>query len=143
MAVRLRTRAQVLSSVWLTWTVTASQGPAADAGRRPDPRGVNAGRQIFRDDTFGDEQLWTGVLRMHEALATVSPATALAVGFKVDVDRLPRAIVAALRAGRVNLNDPAVTKTLLRVNAVVGVKGIVNAAGQLTSVGITCALCHS
>ena len=39
--------------------------------------------------------------------------------------------------------DPAVTVELLRLNAVVGVKGTVDDAGQLTSVGITCALCHS
>jgi mono/diheme cytochrome c family protein len=32
---------------------------------------------------------------------------------------------------------------LLRLNAVVGVKGTVDRAGRLTTVGITCALCHS
>ena len=106
-------------------------------------RGVKAGQQIFRFDTFGDEQLWTDVLRMHEALRAVDPATALAVGLKVDVDALPREVVAALRAGDVDLSDPAVTRTLLRLNAVVGVKGTVNDANELTAVGITCALCHS
>jgi mono/diheme cytochrome c family protein len=101
------------------------------------------GRAIFRFDTFGDEQLWTDVLRMHEAIATVDPATALAVGLKVDVDALPAGVVAALRAGDVDLTDPAVTLALLRLDAVVGVKGVVNDAGQLTKVGVTCALCHS
>ena len=101
------------------------------------------GQGIFRFDTFGDEQLWTNVLRMHEVIPAVSPATALAVGLKVDVDALPPAIVDALRAGAVDLTDPAVTVALLRLNAVVGVKGTVNGAGQLTKVGITCALCHS
>jgi mono/diheme cytochrome c family protein len=105
--------------------------------------GQRDGRAIFRFDTFGDEQLWTDVLRMHEAIATVDPATALAVGLKVDVDALPASVVAALRAGDVDLTDPAVTLALLRLDAVVGVKGAVNAAGQLTSVGVTCALCHS
>ena len=80
---------------------------------------------------------------MHEPIATVDPATALAVGLKVDVDALPPAIVAALRAGQVDLTSPAVTTELLRLNAVVGVKGTVNETGQLTSVGVTCALCHS
>ena len=28
---------------------------------------------IFRYDTFGDEQLWTDVLRMHEAIAPFHP----------------------------------------------------------------------
>ena len=101
------------------------------------------GQAIFRYDTFGDEQLWTDVLRMHEVLPSVSPATALAVGLKVDVQALPPAVIAALRAGQVDLNNPAVTVELLRLNAVVGVQGRVDDAGQLTSVGITCALCHS
>jgi len=101
------------------------------------------GKQIFRYDTFGDEQFWTDVLRMEEAIATVSPATALAVGLKVDIDALPREIIAALRAGQVDLTNPAVTIELLRLDAVVGVQGKVNSTGQLIRVGITCALCHS
>ena len=101
------------------------------------------GQAIFRYDTFGDEQLWTDVLRMHEVIATVPPATALAVGLRVDVEALPREITAALQAGEVDLTNPAVTVELLRLNAVVGVQGRVNDVGQLTSVGITCALCHS
>ena len=105
--------------------------------RHPD------GRAIFRFDTFGDEQLWTDVLRMHEVIPTVDPVTALAVGLKVDVDALPDEVVAALRAGDVDLTNPAVTVELLRLNAVVGVKGSVNEVGQLTKVGVTCALCHS
>jgi mono/diheme cytochrome c family protein len=101
------------------------------------------GQAIFRFDTFGDEQLWTDVLRMHEVIPTVDPVTALAVGLKVDVDALPDEVVAAIRAGEVDLTNPAVTVELLRLNAVVGVKGSVNDAGQLTRVGVTCALCHS
>jgi hypothetical protein len=102
-----------------------------------------AGKNIFRFDTFGDEQLWTDVLRMHEVIPTIGPATALAVGLKVDVEALPRAVIDALRRGAVDLTNPAVTVELLRLNAVVGVKGTVNPAGQLTKVGVTCALCHS
>src|SRR5215471_10246919 len=101
------------------------------------------GQQIFRFDTFGDEQLWTNVLKMHQVIATVDPATALRVGLKVDVDALPPPVTAALAAGQVDLTNPGVTTELLRLNAVVGVKGAVDKAGQLTSVGITCALCHS
>jgi hypothetical protein len=114
-------------------------GNHGDDGDRNDRRG----QRIFRFDTFGDEQLWTGVLRMHEVIATVPPATALSVGLKVDVETLPREIIAALKAGQVDLTDPAVTVELLRLNAVVGVRGKVDSMGQLTSVGITCALCHS
>jgi len=101
------------------------------------------GQQIFRFDTFGDEQLWTDVLRMHDVIATVDPATALAVGLKVDVGALPQSLQRALRRGDVDLTDPAVTIALLQLNAVVGVKGTIDAQNHLTKVGITCALCHS
>jgi hypothetical protein len=120
--------------------VAADNKKIADDRNEKDKR---AGQAIFRFDTFGDEQLWTDVLRMHEVIATVPPATALAVGLKVDVEALPRAVKAALRAGTVDLTNPAVTVELLRLNAVVGVQGHVSDTGQLTSVGITCALCHS
>jgi hypothetical protein len=106
-------------------------------------RGVENGREIFRNDTFGDEQLWTGVLRLHEVLATVDPATALAVGLKVDAEALPAEVVAAVDAGQIDLTDPAVTLELLRLNAVVGVIGQVSDTGELASIGTTCALCHS
>ena len=112
---------------------------AASLGQ-PQP---NDGQAIFRFDTFGDEQLWTKTLRMHEAIVSVSPATALAVGLKVDADALPPALIDALRAGQVDLTDPAVTIALLRLNAVVGVMGKFDNKGQLVSIGTTCALCHS
>ena len=123
--------------------------PATEAGQTDSTstqvgtRTARDGQAIFRFDTFGDEQLWTDVLRMHEVIPTVDPGTALAVGLKVDVEALPPAIITALEAGQVDLTDPAVTVELLRLNAVVGVKGTVNEAGQLTRVGVTCALCHS
>jgi hypothetical protein len=113
-----------------------------DDDERKD-RGIRDGQRIFRYDTFGDEQLWTDVLRMHEVIATVPPAIALAVGLKVDVEALPPEVINALRAGQVDLTNPAVTVELLRLKAVVGVRGNVNELGQLTSVGVTCALCHS
>ena len=80
---------------------------------------------------------------MREVLPTVDPATALDVGLKVDVAALPSDLIAALRAGKVDLTDPAVTVALLRLNAVVGVKGTVDKSGHLKKVGVTCALCHS
>lgn len=110
------------------------------------------GRQIFRYDTFGDEAFWGGTLQLHKALEGakfggvgpgVSPKTALAVGLKVDVDALPPSVVDALKAGKVNLDDPATTLALLKLNAVVGVTGHFNPDGSLQSVGIQCALCHS
>jgi len=102
------------------------------------------GREIFRYATFGDEDFWGGTLGLHEALKGVSPKTALGVGLKVDVDNLPRDVLRALREGKVNPDDPAVTLALLRADAVVGVTGFFDKQGkQLVSVGIQCALCHS
>ena len=117
-------------------TALTQQGDANEEAKRRE------GQEIFRNDTFGDEQLWTDVLRMHEVLPSVDPATALAVGLKVDVDALPASVIDALRAGQVDLKSPAVTMALLGLNAVVGVKGTIE-NGRLTKVGITCALCHS
>jgi mono/diheme cytochrome c family protein len=124
----------VVSTVFVVTAALAASGSAPP---------VQSGRAIFRFDTFGDEQLWTDVLRMHEVVSTVSPKTALSVGLKVDVAALPANTIAALRAGKVDLDDPAVTVELLRLNAVVGLKGDVDKSGQLTRLGITCALCHS
>ena len=113
---------------------------------------IAQGRQTFRFDTFGDQAFWGGQLHLHQAIEGaklggvgpgVSPATALAVGLKVDSDALPPSIKAALRAGKVNLNDPAVTLALLKLNAVVGITGFFNSQGTLRSIGIQCALCHS
>jgi hypothetical protein len=110
------------------------------------------GRDVFRYATFGDEDFWGGTLGLDEAIAGkahggvgdgVSPKTALAVGLKVDVDALPRSVVRALKQGKVNLDDPAVTLDLLRAGAVVGVTGFFDKQGRFTSVGIQCALCHS
>src|ERR1051325_9408283 len=115
-------------------------------------RMLDEGKQTFRFDTFGDEAFWTDALQLHRALAGeklggagsgVSPKTALAVGLKVDLDALPDSLVSQLKRGRVNLDDPATTLALLKLNAVVGVKGTVKNDGSLQSVGITCALCHS
>ena len=110
------------------------------------------GRNTFRFDTFGDEDFWGGALRLHQAIAGaanggvgpgLSPKAALGLGLKVDARALSPPLVQALRAGRVNLDDPAVTLLLLKRNAVVGVRAFTNRAGSVESVGITCALCHS
>ena len=71
------------------------------------------------------------------------PKTALAVGLKVDIDAVPAALQAQLKAGKVDLDDPATTLALLKLNAVVGVTGRFNSDGSLKTMGIQCALCHS
>src|SRR5918912_4567803 len=113
---------------------------------------MEEGRESFRNDTFGDEAFWGDLLQLHKAIAGaalggvgagVSPKTALAVGLKVDSDALPNRLIKDLEKGRVNLDDPATTLALLKLNAVVGVKGFFNPDGGLRSVGISCAVCHS
>ena len=110
------------------------------------------GRQIFRFDTFGDEAFWGDALQLHRAIAGerlggvgpgVSPRAALAVGLRVDSAALPDALKQDLAVGRVDLDDPATTLALLRLNAVIGLKGFFAQDGTLRSVGLTCASCHS
>ena len=118
--------------------------PASASSGPLNPALITQGKDIFRFDTYGDETFWTDTLRMHEVIrSSVSPATALAVGLKVDVDALPAAVKSALLNGTINLNEPATTVALLKLGAVVGVIGHVDANNTLTGVGVTCALCHS
>jgi hypothetical protein len=115
-------------------------------------RMVEEGKQIFRFDTFGSEDFWGGKLRLHESIAGqklggvgagVSPKAALSLGLKVDAEALPAALVAQIKAGQVDLDDPATTLALLKLNSVVGVTGFFGDDGRLRSVGIQCAICHS
>jgi len=107
-----------------------------------DPALIAEGKETFRHDTFGDESFWTDTLKMHEVIASaVDPTTALSVGLKVDAEALPPGIL-----GTVDLKSPATTVALLKLNAVVGLRGTVVSEGgidRLARVGVTCALCHS
>lgn len=115
-------------------------------------RALAEGRRIFRFDTFGDEAFWGDTIKLHQSIQGarfggvgpgVGPNAALDVGLKVDVDVLPAELIEALKNGQVDLNDPANTLALLKANAVVGVTGIFDSSGNLRSMGIQCALCHS
>jgi hypothetical protein len=128
----------------------AAANPTANPAARTSL--ISQGKHTFRFDTFNDQAFWGGVLHLNRAIAGkknggvgpgVSPKTALSVGLKVDSDALPASVKQALKQGKVNLNDPATTLALLKLNAVVGVKGVFSKGGKLTSVGIECALCHS
>jgi len=125
-----------------------SQGPGNSAGAAL----VSQGKQTFRFDTFGDESFWGGTLQLNKTIEGaahggigpgLSPNEALALGLKVDVSALPGSVQQGILNGTINLNDPAVTLALLKLNAVVGVKGFFDSNGSLSSVGIECALCHS
>jgi hypothetical protein len=115
-------------------------------------RMLEEGRKIFRYDTFGSEAFWGDQLRLHQAIvgekfggvgAGVSPNKALSLGLKVDAEALPADLVAQIKAGKVDMDDPASTIALLRANAVVGVTAFMNNDGTARAIGFQCALCHS
>ncbi len=153
--------ATAASTVWgLGFFVTRAQGRvrAADAATFDQVIGANEaqlmrnGLQIFRFDTFGDERFWGDTLKLHQAIEGarfggvgpgVSPATALAVGLKVDAEMVPASLLSAIKSGAVDLNDPANTLALINLKAIVGVMPFGGSSRGLQGVGITCALCHS
>jgi cytochrome c5 len=137
---------------------SAAKGPAPSKGAndadiaRYSQTMLEEGRKTFRYDTFGSEAFWGDAIQLHKAIAGaqnggvgagVSPETALAVGLKVDADALPDALKKQIKAGKVNLKDPATTIALLKLNAVVGVTAFATPSGGVKSMGIQCAICHS
>ena len=149
----------VLTAVSVTMVYSLNRGHAQRPERGFDrqisdnsQRMFEEGKQIFRYDTFGDEVYWTDKLKLHQAIEGskfggvgpgVSPKTALAVGLKVDMDALPADLVAKIKRGEVNLDDPATTLALIKLDSVLGLKGTFNIDGSLKAVGLTCAVCHS
>lgn len=103
---------------------------------------VAKGKQIFRYDDFGDTTFWTGTLHMNDVVETLTPLQALGLGLKVDVDAVPPQVLAAVLSNPALLKDPATTRSLLQLGAVVGVNATVR-GDRITSFGVTCALCHS
>lgn len=131
-------------------SISANANDIAKSGK--DKSLVAEGKEIFRFDTFGDEEFWSGLLHIDKAILGmanggfgpgVSPMAALNVGLKVDAEVLPPEVVAGINSGDISLTDPATTIALLRLDAVVGVKGTFNQEDKLQSIGITCAVCHS
>jgi hypothetical protein len=142
----------LLLSIGLLGYALQTSAQETDVVAENAQRMLEEGRQIFRYDTFGDEVFWGDTLRLHEAIAGeanggvgggLTPAMALELGLKVDMDALPAELVEQVQAGEVNLEDPATTLALLQLNAVVGVTGFFDDSGAITSVGIQCSLCHS
>lgn len=111
---------------------------------------MEKGKAVFRFETFGDEAFWTEKLQLNKAIAGegaggvgpgLTPKAALDAGLKVDLDVLPEAVKEQIKEGKI-LDDVKVTLTLIELNAVVGVVGDVK-DGELKSIGLTCAVCHS
>ena len=164
MQVRKATVVPLLSLVLGVVVLQAAQPRKGPKEQKPAPPNFNQviqtnaqqmlenGRKIFRFDTFGSEAFWGDSLKLHQAIAGeknggvgpgVSPKLALSVGLKVDADAIPAPLAAKIKAGQVNLDDPAITLALLKLNAVVGVTGFFDKQGKLKSMGIQCAFCHS
>jgi hypothetical protein len=127
-------------------------GTAGDPVAAAAQQAVQNGRQIFRFDTFGSEAFWGDTLKLHQAIAGsanggvgagLSPKAALAAGLKVDAEAVPAALAEQIKAGQVNLDDPASTLALLQINAVVGLTASFNTDKTIRTIGIQCALCHS
>ncbi|MEJ8835050.1 c-type cytochrome [Ramlibacter sp. AN1133] len=122
-------------------------GGGGDNGSAPDPTLVAQGQAVFRSETFGDESFFTDVLRLNEPVEqAVDPTTALAVGLKVDATALPAAVVQGIQNKTISLTDPKTTVALLKLNAVIGLKGdvqTINGQDRLVRLGVTCAICHS
>jgi mono/diheme cytochrome c family protein len=144
----------VLASAICSGSALAQDGKAFDqqAGRYAADL-LKDGKQTFRYDTFGSEDFWGGKVKLHQSLQGqkaggvgpgVSPKKALELGLKVDMEAVPKNVAAAIKAGKVDLDDPVNTLLLLKANAVVGVTGFFNPDGKsLKAVGIQCAICHS
>ena len=129
------------------------RGGKGDATKDAAIQAMDQGKQTFRFDTFGDEAFWGDTLKLHQTIqgskfaggvgAGVSPKTALAVGLKVDAYALPGDLAAQLKNGTLDLDDPANTVALIKLNAVLGITGFFNSDGSMKSIGIQCAFCHS
>ena len=112
-SVRTSLRGTVLLAGALALLAACGNGP-----NQPSEETLARGRDVFRNNTFGDEKFWTDTLHMNQVIeSAVDPVTALSVGLKVDADALPPGVLACA-----DLHSPATTVALLTLNAVVGVR---------------------
>jgi len=137
-------------------------GPvSADTNLHPHQRGDSeAGKQVFRLETFGNETFWTDVVKLPEGILAqkFTPKQALMAGYNVNIDALDPATQAAVAAELKTdlspeqaplLNSVETTVKLINANAVIGVvardsnrDGTID-IGTGDKVGVACAFCHS
>lgn len=120
----------------------------------------DAGKTVFRMETFGNEGFWTDAARLPAGMlaAKFTPMDALKAGYNVNIDALDdatkRALAAELKtdhspAQAPKLNDVATTVALVNANAVIGVVAKdSNGDGRIDilsgdKVGVSCAFCHA
>lgn len=140
-------RAASQSAVALSSEALGTYRVAFRSLQRTSGDAVARGQTVFTDDTFGNEAFFGGVIGLHTLLNGVSPVAAVGLGVQVDINKVPASVVAVmtgadLAAKDAALNNPAVTKALLQANAVIGVRAQFDTSGNMTSAGLTCALCH-
>jgi hypothetical protein len=142
---------KVMVAVFATAVLGFSGGCSKDSDNSKNVDQAAAGRELFLYQTFGNEKFFGDTLGLHTVLNGVAPKDAVGLGVQVDLTKVPADIVAVmtgtdLAAKDAALADPAVTRKLIKADAVIGVKGfyVTTAADDdvLTSVGITCGLCH-
>jgi len=131
-----------------TTTNDTAQTTAKDSTATATAGNVEAGREVFRHETFGDEGFWTTAVRMPQGMkaAKLTLLDALKAGVSIDADMVPADLKATLvqelkgdhsPAKAPKLNDPATLDALVKANAVIGMVP----KGEL--VGVSCALCHA
>lgn len=111
---------------------------------------VERGRVAFFDDTWGNEIYWGNRFRLHELMNDIAPAVALSLGAQVDINKVPAPVAEVLlgedyAAKQAALQDPQLTRTLIKAGAVLGIRGFYEDPEnpeRMTSLGVTCALCH-
>ncbi|GEM_PF-1394438 len=111
---------------------------------------VERGRELYTNETWGDEAIWGDFFELHKVLNNVTPNMAVAIGAQIDISKVPQPVVDVMlsddfAAKQAALDDPAVARALLKANAVVGVRGVYDDPDNpdmMTSVGLTCAICH-
>ena len=113
---------------------------------------LEAGRETFRFDTFGDEAFWGDTLRLHQAIAGaanggvgagLSPRAALELGLKVDAEALPQELQDAIGAGDGRPRRSGDDAGPSRARRGGRRDRLLRRQRRLTSIGIQCALCHS
>lgn len=99
---------------------------------------ADAGKEVFRYGTFGNESFWTQAVQLPQGIAAakVTPLQALQLGLSVDVGALNKttadaavAAIAEITAGTTEpedtiFGDPAITLALINQNAVIGVVAV-------------------
>ncbi len=121
---------------------------------------AQAGRDVFRFETFGNEAFWTDAVRLPAGMMATNftPLRALQNGLSIDSEALDPVLAAALAAElRTNLssaqapllNNVNTTVALINANAVIGLPPKdTNRDGRINilagdKVGASCALCHT